>query len=341
MRLRYPSATTQGRAPLYWPDFERPLDAAFTERPVNISPSFYTWCSESCGAGPSPISMDNRSERHVTHPWLLAGQRPQLDLPPGAKAPSSSPRLALDAAFVESQAPASDSHPPASSVGLLELRTGTAMPPVLIKRKRTFAAPDAASASLAEFAHSDAGAEGDRAPRVFRVDTAPIPISTRTPKPTAPASAATAKPLDGPGPSGDGSGGDVRISAVPVLAARRPRRRAAPAVVTIVVSERQEAAAEHAATAGGSEQADELLDRLAALEATFSLIRDARDFRLVKRGEAMEARPDPGRYFALTAEIKRLQGVAEAARKAEASKAISWIRRAIETYALSRDDLGI
>ena len=82
-------------------------------------------------------------------------------------------------------------------------------------------------------------------------------------------------------------------------------------------------------------------DRLAALEATFSLIRDAQDFRLVKRGEALEGRPDPGSYFALTAEIERLQGVAEAARNVEASQAISWIRRAIETYALTRDDIGI
>src|SRR5258706_8525172 len=103
--------------------------------------------------------MDERSERHVTHPWQLAGQRPkQLDPPPGAEAPSISARLALEAAFVESQAPESDSHSPASSVGLSEPRVGAVIPAVGIKRKRTFPAPDAPSASPPGSAHPDARA---------------------------------------------------------------------------------------------------------------------------------------------------------------------------------------
>jgi hypothetical protein len=146
---------------------------------AKISPRHCTRCPESCGAGPTPTSMDERSERHVTHPWLLARQRPQqLDLPPGAEAPADSARLALEAAFVESRAPAPDSHTSASSVGLPKPRTGTAVPAVVIKRKRTFAARDASSAGLTGAAHSDAAAEGDRAPRVFRVDAAPVPITT-------------------------------------------------------------------------------------------------------------------------------------------------------------------
>jgi len=282
--------------------------------------------------------MHERSEQHVTH---RRQRTPQLDLPPGAEAPSSSARLALEAAFVESQAPASDSRSRSSGVGLSEARISTAMPTVVIKRKRTFAALDATGASVAESAPPDTGAEDDRAPRVFRVDAAPVPISALAPEPTAAVSAVTARPLDGTGLSDDGSIVDVTFSQVPVIAARRPRRRTAPAVVTTIVTERQEAAVEHATHPGAPDQANELLNRLSGLEATFSLIRDAQDFRLVKRGEALDGRLDHGSYFALTAEIKRLQGVAEAARNAEASQAISWIRRAIETYALTRDDIGI
>jgi len=279
--------------------------------------------------------MDERSERHVTHPWTLARQRSQrLNSPTGAEAPSSSARLALEAAFVESQAPAFDSHSPASSVRLAEPRTGAAVPAVVIKRRRSFTAPGAASASPKGFTHSDAGAEGDRAPRVFR----PAPITTSMHELTVAASAATARPLDNTELSGDGS--RVRIPAVPTIAARRPRQRATPAVLATGVTKRQEAAVAQAATAVGP-QADDLRNQLAALDATLSLIRDARDFRLVKRNEALKGCPDPGSYFALTVEIRSLQGVAEAARKAEASQAISWIRRAIEAYGLTRNDLGI
>lgn len=270
--------------------------------------------------------MHERNERQPAHPWLLARQRSQqLDLPPGAEAPPSSARMALEAVFVEARTPPSD--PRAHD----EARTGAAMPAVVVKRKRAFAAPEAPGAGVTEPSPAHQGAEDDRAPRVFRVDSAPVPISPPTPEPPVSASAAAAEV----------NGVDVEIPPIPVTAARRPRRRAAPVTVTTIAAPQPEPPPEQATFPGEQDPAGPLLERLAALDATFSLIQAACDFRVLKQPEPSKRRRELRSYFALIAEIERLQGLAEAKREAEAAKAISWIRQAIEAYGLTRRDLGI
>jgi len=288
--------------------------------------------------------MHQRSERHVTHPWRLARQRAeQLDLPPGAEAPSGAARLALEAAFVEPQAPPSAVQAPAAGDGA-PLEGTQALPAVVIKRKRTFAAPGGgAAASLVEGAPSPAEAEGDRAPRVFRVEVASARTGTPAPEPAAAAPAGAPRSTERIEPRVDRRGADVAIGPVPEPAAatRRVRRRAAPAVVTRFVTEPPDAGVDGRTAACARDAAGELMSRLAALEAVFCSIRSARDFRAATPRETPQGHPAPGSYLALTAEIRRLRALAEAAREAEASDAIAWIRRAIETYGLRREDLGM
>ena len=100
--------------------------------------------------------------------------------------------------------------------------------------------------------------------------------------------------------------------------------------MTTVVQDSQEPAV-HRVIAN---EADELLKRLVALEATFAEIRQAQDFIATKR-------PRGRRYVVLVAKIERLRTVAEAARRAESSKVISRIKRDIKKYGLCRDDLGL
>lgn len=261
---------------------------------------------------PNPIDMHDRSERQVTHPWLARQRTPKLELPPGAEAPVSAARLALESAFDEVRT--SEAHSQA--------RTAAHTPAVVVKRKRTLAPPAVVGLVDASRGQHDTqadAAEGGRAPRVFRVDAAPVVQAT------APAvEPASVSKL------GDEITDDTWIEPIPLIAARRPRRRAAPAIVTTVVQESPEPAVRYVV----ANEADELLGRLAALEATFSVIRQAQSF------SATELR-NRRRYVALMAEIERLRTVAEAARSAETAKAISGIKRDIKKYGLRRDDLGL
>lgn len=263
-------------------------------------------------APPNPIDMHYRNDRQVTHPWLGRQRTQSLELPPGAEAPVSAARLALEAAFDEllpSQA--------------LQSRTAADAPAVVVKRRRTLPAhavpgrPGDASRDPHD-AQANAVPEGERAPRVFRVDSAPVQ------KVIAPA----------PEPAADSWLGDstdeLWIEPVPLVAARRPRRRAAPAIVTTVVPESTKPTVRHV----HANEADGLLARLAALEATFSVIRQAQSFTGIEL-------PNRRRYTALVAQIELLRTVAEAARRVETAKAISRIKRDIKRYGLSRDDLGI
>ena len=288
--------------------------------------------------------MHQRSERHVTHPWRLARQRAeQLDLPPGAEAPSGAARLALEAAFVEPQAPPSAVQAPAAGDGA-PLEGTQALPAVVIKRKRTFAAPGARRRGEPRRGRAIARRSGGR-PRATRV-----PGRSRfredghgAPEPAAAAPAGAPRSTERIEPRVDRRGADVAIGPVPEPAAatRRARRRAAPAVVTRFVTEPPDAGVDGRTAACAPDAAGELMSRLAALEAVFCSIRSARDFRAATPRETPQGHPAPGSYLALTAEIRRLRALAEAAREAEASDAIAWIRRAIETYGLRREDLGM
>src|SRR5438046_8305836 len=80
--------------------------------------------------------MVDKGERQVTHPWLMARQREEIELPPGAKPSSqlSAARRELEAAFGPISAPASlpqDSTTP----------HGRRAPEVVVKRKRALVAP--------------------------------------------------------------------------------------------------------------------------------------------------------------------------------------------------------
>lgn len=240
------------------------------------------------------------------HPGLARQGIQKLELPRDAELPFSAARVALEAAFL--------GLPPAEAHS--QARTAPHAPAVVIKRKRALPVPAVAGLVDASRGPHDAQVntveEGERASRVFRVKaTAP-----------APEPAAVSKLGD--------STDDAWIEPIPITAARRPRRRAAQAIVTTVVQESQ-APAVHYVIAN---EADELLGRLAALEATFSVIRQAQSF-------SATGLRNRRRYVALMAEIKRLQTVAEAARRAEIAKAIRGIKHDIKKYGLRRDDLGL
>ena len=81
-------------------------------------------------------------------------------------------------------------------------------------------------------------------------------------------------------------------------------------------------------------QPPDRVEELGSIEEAIAVIRSAQDFQVVEP-RALQ------RCLALSAEIKRLRVAADAARKKEAAKAISWIRRAIKTYKLTKQDIGL
>jgi hypothetical protein len=229
-------------------------------------------------------------------------------------------------------------------------------PNVVIRRKRAFVAPgvlpvsDGSSDSARASAVDENGqAAQDRAPRVFRVD-APVLAFGNLDSPDSPVNALSA---DG-SPAVPADLGP--LSAIPT---RRPRRRVAPAVVTFVAH--QEATADKLPVASGAENStaveaighlarmpltltpvrrfDILLQRLAHLEYVFSQIREAQDFHLSIRDE--KAKSKAGTYQALRETIQKLERDAQIVRRAEASRAIKWIKRAIGEYGLTVVDLGL
>jgi len=275
--------------------------------------------------------MHERNERQLAHPWLLARQRSQLDLPPGAEAPPHSARIALEAAFADpGTSPPPDTRSADSNGVHAEARTAAATPAVVVKRKRVFAPPDAPPGGGPEDLPEHDSAEDDRAPRIFRVPPASLPTGAAAPESTVSPPAAA---LDGM---------DVELPPIPVTAARRPRRRASPVIVTMHAAPPQDAA-EPVPPRETEDEASALSERLAALDATFARIQDARDFRLPNPSGPSRRRRGSHGYAALLAEIERLQAVAEAQakREAEAARAVSWIKRAIADYGLTRRDLGI
>lgn len=110
--------------------------------------------------------MNDRSERHIMHPWLARQRTQKLELPPDAEAPFGVARLALEAAVVAVST--SEAH---------QARAAVHARAVVVKRKRTLATPAVVglmdASCSAHDAQAGAAAEGERSPRVFRVDSAP------------------------------------------------------------------------------------------------------------------------------------------------------------------------
>ena len=257
----------------------------------------------------------------------------QLDLPHGAKPPPSTARQALEAAF--SSPPTVPASPPAE---------------VVVKRKRTLIASNETSLApvdtvlQVEAAGPNVEHEAsERAPRVFRVDT-PVQVSPTVVQAMA-GPGLSSDPSAVPSESGDGAEQTLDIASVPVVPVRRPRRRTAPAVITsFEVPCEAEVATEHVDDADARparRDAEKLPQRLAALEPTFSMVRDAKEFRLVSRKEKVRGKPAKASYLALLVEIERLKLEAEVARKAEAAEAIRWIKKQIATYDLTANDLDL
>jgi hypothetical protein len=301
--------------------------------------------------------MVDRSERQVTHPWLMARQRAAPDLPGGAPPPSrsSDARRELEAAFHPSPAPAcapTDSTSPDGGHG----------PEVVVKRRRTVVAATLSPSGLEGPSDSARDADFDpdrdraaemRAPRVFRVE-------------------ALAHMEDEPGTSGghpdaltnDDRGVEAHVEPLPAVPTRRPRRRAAPAVVTFVATpQAQEVAGDTRSMAAAEDESpgvyapgdsrlavaalatdrrlDALLQRLRRLDATLSQIREARGFRVMAVSESKQVRQHGNRYRALRISVEKLKQQAEIARRSEAASAIQWIKRQIARYGLTREDVGL
>jgi hypothetical protein len=297
--------------------------------------------------------MFERSEGQVAHRSLMARQRAEIDLPPGAKPPShsSAARQELEAAF---------SPPPPAPVSpdWVTAKGGRA-PEVVIKRKRAFAAPPVSPAPRGTNDEArDSPVDCDtlqdahsRAPRVFRVE-APVLIHGKD----SPDSASDALM------AGGSSGVDTAIESLPVIPTRRPRRRAAPAVVRFVAHHAAHTAADKPSVAPAIDEVpnvaavgdaagtvlsfatdrrfDAVLKRIQRLEPIVRQIREAHDFNLVSR-DAKQGKPGKGSYQALRVAIEKLERQAEIARRAEASRAIKWIKRAIGEYGLTSGDLGL
>jgi hypothetical protein len=291
--------------------------------------------------------MSDRRERHATHPWLTARQRAQIDFPPDAKDSSlmSAARQDLEDAFGPPPAPAS------ASASCLTTESGSP-PDVVIKRKRAFVAPGVLPVSDGSSDSARASAVGetvqadkDRAPRVFRVDP-PVLAFGKLDSPERAVNALTA----------DGSPAvPADLHPLSTIPTRKPRRRVAPAVVTFVAH--QQAAADRPLVASGADKSpaveaaghlarmplpftavrrfDTLLQRLERLEHVFSQIREAQDFHLSIRDSRT------GSYLALRETIQELERNAQIVRKVEASRAITWIKRAIGEYGLTAADLGL
>ena len=85
---------------------------------------------------------------------------------------------------------------------------------------------------------------------------------------------------------------------------------------------------------------DDLRRRIRGLEPAFAQIRQARDFAFVNL-QARQGRSNRDGYLALRASIENLKRLGEIARRAEASRPIKWIKRAVAQYGLTVADLGL
>ena len=259
--------------------------------------------------------MRESSKRQVTHPWLMARDGVNANLPPGAE-PSFGPETGFPVEIAE---PAVRSTVPEPSLSSL---FGGSRPEVVVKRKRSFKTPS--PETLAEDADSSTE-EAERAPKVFRVAQGVV--------------AQGAADLDDDVPPGP----TPPSQTVPP---RRRRRKVAPAVV-VVFSKSAEKGAEPGETGMADPQgAAKALAMLRQLDEVLEDIGRAQSFQPIQpfQPAPKTGMPTPGaesQYQSLLAEIRSLQEQAERARVAEKSHAIAWIKKAIAEHKLTAEDFGL
>jgi hypothetical protein len=178
-------------------------------------------------------------------------------------------------------------------------------PVVVVKRRRPVENATGHLAQSEELAQPDDEA---RVPRVFRVEeVAAVPSERRD---------APSPPLEKRDPPGDGSGNDGSAS-LPASPTRR-RRRSIHGKVTIIRPDRSDRGLDARQAPDESTEPGHVGRTLVFVDADVS-----------------------ARYEAVTAEIEKLKRQAVALKKAEAAKAVRWIRRAISDYGLTERDLGL
>jgi hypothetical protein len=182
---------------------------------------------------------------------------------------------------------------------------------VVIKRKKAIAVPGVGDAVIAG---SDGLVEETRTPRVFRVET----------------------PILGSMQDVDVSASDVGASPAPPVHLKPKRRRTPRPVVTIIHP--PDPPAPLAIDRQAPAEADVLVEKLRHLEPSLASLHAAQslDVDLSRLGRRASTR-----HHALRARIERLNKLAEVARKTEAARAVHWIKRAIITYGLEKEDLGL
>lgn len=177
---------------------------------------------------------------------------------------------------------------------------------VVIKRRRPVVGTIAAVPDVTP----NAPANNAREQRVFRVERsrpAGQPSAETGVADAAASLAASAEALDGP------------LESTPPIPHRRSRRKHGAVIVI-----RPERLADQELGSGDSRESPTSKPQATSL---------ARDF-------AFQASLDRERFETLRAQIVKLEREAEKLRAQEAAKAVRWIRRAIEDYALTAEDLG-